>query len=122
MVRDTSRARLAIARAEANFGAARAYTYESLDRFWEAVLAGAAPSVDVRVAVALSRAHAFQIAREITTSMSDLVGASAIYRDHPLERLARDATTMSRHIAAQERMFEMIGELRLTGSSTMPLI
>ena len=54
--------------------------------------------------------------------MSDLVGASSIYRNHPIERLVRDAITMSQHIAAQERMFEMLGELQLTGSSTMPLI
>ena len=54
--------------------------------------------------------------------MSDLIGASSIYARHPLERLVRDAITMSQHIAAQERMFEMVGELSLTGSSTMPLL
>ena len=76
---------------------------------------GDAPSLDVRVAVGLSRAHAFQVARDVAESMSDLIGASAIYNSHPLERLVRDAITMSQHIAAQERMFEMIGELQLTG-------
>jgi alkylation response protein AidB-like acyl-CoA dehydrogenase len=122
MLRDTSRARLAIARAEAELGSARAYVYDSLDRFWAEVVGGHAPSIDVRVAVALSRAHAFRVAREIAAALSDLAGASAVYRNHPLERLLRDAITMNQHIAAQERMFEMIGELRLTGSSTMPLI
>ena len=62
------------------------------------------------------------MAREIAEAMSDLVGASSIYRSHPLERLLRDAITMSQHVAAQERMFEMLGQLRLTGTSTMPLI
>ena len=54
--------------------------------------------------------------------MSDLVGASAVYRSHPLERLVRDAITMSQHIAVQERMYEMLGQLQLTGTSTMPLL
>jgi alkylation response protein AidB-like acyl-CoA dehydrogenase len=122
LLRDTSRARLAIARAEAELGAARAYVYEALDRFWDAVTAGGEPGLDVRVAVALSRAHSFRVARAVAESMSDLVGASSVYRTHPLERLVRDAITMSQHIAAQERMYEMIGELRLTGRSTMPLL
>ena len=122
LLRDTSRARLAIARAEAELGAARAYAYDALDRFWDAIVAGNGPSLEIRVAVALSRAHAFRVARVVTEMMSDLIGASAIYTSHPLERLVRDAITMNQHIAAQERMFEMIGELSLTGSSTMPLI
>jgi hypothetical protein len=52
--------------------------------------------------------------------MSDLIGASSVYRHHPLERLQLDAITMS-HIAAQEHVYEMLGELHLTGTSTMPL-
>ncbi len=122
LLRDTSRARLAIARAEAEFGASRAYVYDSLDRFWDVVGAGREPDIGIRVAVGLSRAHSFRVARDIAEAMSDLVGASAIYRNHPLERLVRDAITMSQHIAAQERMYEMIGQLQLTGTSTMPLI
>jgi alkylation response protein AidB-like acyl-CoA dehydrogenase len=119
---DTSRAQLAIARAEAELGAARAYVYDALDRFWDALVAGQEPNLDLRVAIALSRANAFRMARTVAESMSDLVGASSIYRSHPLERLVRDAITMSQHIAAQERMYEMIGQLRLTGTSTMPLL
>ena len=122
LLADTSRARIAIAHAEADLGAARAYVYDSLDRFWAALVAGDEPSVDIRVALGLSRAHSFRVAREVAASMSELIGASAIYRTHPLERLLRDAITMSRHIAAQERMYEFIGQLRLTGASSTPLL
>jgi alkylation response protein AidB-like acyl-CoA dehydrogenase len=119
---DTSRARLAIARAEAELGAARAYVYDSLDRFWDAIAAGDEPPREVRVAVALSRASAFQMARNVAESMSNLIGAASIYQNHPLERLVRDTITMSQHILAQERIYEMIGQLHLTGTSTMPLL
>jgi alkylation response protein AidB-like acyl-CoA dehydrogenase len=122
LLRDTSRARLAIAQAEAQLGAARAYVYESLDRLWVELESGDEPSLDVRVAVALSRTLSFRVAREIAESMSDLVGASSIYQTHPLERLVRDAITMSHHVAAQHRMYEMIGQLRLTGQAPFPLI
>jgi len=122
LLRDTARAQRAIAHAEAALGAARAYVHDALDRMWATLLAGDAPDLDVRVAVALSRAHAFRTAREITVAMADLVGASSVYRIHPIEPLVRDAITMSQHLMAQDRMFEMIGRLRLTGQTTFPLL
>jgi alkylation response protein AidB-like acyl-CoA dehydrogenase len=122
LLRDTSRAKLAIAHAEAALGAARAYVYEALDALWDALCADETPTIDVRVALGLSRAHAFHVAVEVTQSMSALIGASSIYRSHPLERLVRDAITMSRHIVAQERMYELVGDLRMTGASTMPIL
>jgi len=122
LLRDTTRARRTIAHAEARLGAARAYVYESLDRCWAALRAGDEPDLDVRVAVALSRSDALHAAREVALAMADLVGASSVYRSHPLEPLVRDALTMSQHLMAQERIFEMIGQLRLTGASPMPII
>ena len=65
LLRDTSRARLAIARAEAELGAARTYVYDTLDRLWEVLMAGDTPSIELRVAVGLSRAHSFRVARQI---------------------------------------------------------
>src|SRR5262249_38877992 len=100
----------------------RAYTYDALDRLWDELLAGDQPSIDTRVAIALSRAHACRVARDVTQACCDLVGASSVYRSHPLERLLRDAITLSQHVAAQGRMFEIVGELRLTGHAAFPLI
>jgi alkylation response protein AidB-like acyl-CoA dehydrogenase len=122
MMRDTSRARLAIADAEAQYGAARAYVFDALDRFWAMQSAGEVPDRDVRVAVGLSRAHSFRVARDITIAMGDLVGGGSVYRSHPIEPLVRDAVTLCQHIVAQTRMFEMLGELRLTGRSVLPLL
>lgn len=122
MLRDTSRARSVIAHAEADFGAARAYVYDSLTRLWVQLLAGDDPSLEVRTAVALARANSYDMALRVTRAMNDLIGASSIYRSHPLERLSRDAATVHQHVAVQERMYESIGQLRLTGSATFPLI
>jgi alkylation response protein AidB-like acyl-CoA dehydrogenase len=122
LMRDTSRAQASIAHAEAQLGAAHAYVYNALDDAWAALLAGDMPSRDIRIAVALSRAHAFQTARMIVIAMADLVGARSVYRSHPIEPLVRDAITMSQHLAAQERMYEWIGQLRLTGHSPSPLV
>lgn len=54
--RDESRVRLAVARAEAAHGAARAYVYDALDRLWDELTSDGAASRAARVQLALSRA------------------------------------------------------------------
>ena len=122
MMRDLTRVRSAVARAEAMYAAARAYAYDSLDRLWVTLLAGDEPGIELRGAIALSRTHALQMAREITQLMSDTVGASSLYATNPLERLQRDAITVAQHIVAQQRVYEIVGELILTGSTSTPFV
>ena len=122
MMRDLARVRSAIGHAEVALGASRAYVYDSLDRLWACLSRGDEPDPDLRAAVGLARAHACEMARDVVRSMCDTVGASSIYDTNPLERLNRDAITVAQHIVAQERMFEMGGELLLTGSTAVPLL
>jgi alkylation response protein AidB-like acyl-CoA dehydrogenase len=122
LLKDVPRVRAALARAEMQLGAARAYTYETLDAVWECLCAGTPLPRALRAALGLSRIHAFRTAREIAQAMSDTVGASSIYATSPLDRLLRDAITMSQHGVAQERMLEMVAALVLGEESRVPFI
>jgi alkylation response protein AidB-like acyl-CoA dehydrogenase len=113
LMKEVPRVRASIARAEMLLGAARAYTYETLDRLWDELCGEHRVSLETRVAVAASRQHAFKIGREIAQLMVDTAGSSAIYRTSPLDRLLRDAITMCQHWTAQERTLEMIGAVAL---------
>ena len=121
-MKDLPRVRAALARAEMQLGAARAYTYETLDSLWERLLAGAPPTRDQRVAIALSRIQCFRTAREVASAMVDAVGTTAIYASSPLDRLLRDAITMSQHVVAQERMVEMVGGILVGQESPIPFL
>jgi alkylation response protein AidB-like acyl-CoA dehydrogenase len=122
LMKDLTRVQLAIAEAETMLGAARAYVYNSLDRLWDTVTAGDTPSPEVRVAIILSRAHAFRAARAVTQLMCDTAGGSSIYTKNPLERLLRDVITINQHVVAQDRVLEMVGASLLTGSELMPVL
>jgi alkylation response protein AidB-like acyl-CoA dehydrogenase len=113
LLKELPRVRANIARAEAMLGAARAYTYDSLDRLWDDLQRERRPSKETRLALASSRLLSFRNAREIAQLMVDTVGSSAIYRTSPLDRLLRDAITMCGHWTAQERTLEQIGGLAL---------
>jgi indole-3-acetate monooxygenase len=122
MMKDVVRVQLAVAEAETTLGAARAYAYESLDRLWDAVQAGDDPSIELRTAIILSRAHAFRAAREVTQLMCDTVGGSSVYRTNPLERLLRDVITMNQHIVAQDRILETAGAALIADAELLPVI
>jgi alkylation response protein AidB-like acyl-CoA dehydrogenase len=121
-MRDAPRVRSAVARAEMMLGAARAYTYETLDAVWAQLSDEGELSERLRVALGLSRVNAFRTAREVAQLMVDTAGTQAIYASSPLDRLLRDAITMNQHIVAQERMLEILGGLALGADSPFPFV
>lgn len=121
-MRDAPRVRTAIARAEMMLGAARAYTYETLDAVWDELSDTGTLSTPLRLALGLSRVNAFRSARDVAQLMVDTAGTQAIYATSPLDRLLRDAITMNQHIVAQDRMLEILGGLALGAESPFPFV
>lgn len=122
LMKDVLRVRTALARAEGMLGAARAYTYETMDRVWEALCAGAALSRELRLHIAMSRVNAFQMARDVAQAMLDTAGSSSIYSSSPLDRLLRDAITLRTHIAVQDRLLEQISALAVGEDPSVPFL
>jgi alkylation response protein AidB-like acyl-CoA dehydrogenase len=121
-LKEVPRVRGALARAEMQLGAARAYTYETLDRVFEELEGRGALERETRIALALSHVHAFRTAREVAQLMVDTAGTAGIYASSPLDRLLRDAITMSQHVIAQERMLETIGGIVVGEASPVPFL
>lgn len=121
-MRDSPGVRAAVGRAESAYGAARAYVYDVLDRLWAELEADGELRLRTRAELALSRARAFRMARDVAELMVDTVGTQAIHRSSPLDRLLRDAITMKQHVAAQDRMLEVAGGMLLGASSTLPFL
>jgi indole-3-acetate monooxygenase len=121
-MRDVPRVRGNVARAEMALGASRAFTYRTLDAVWARLQDHDDLDTGLRIDLALSRVHAFRTAREVAQLMVDTVGTQAIFATSPLDRLLRDAITMSQHIVAQERMAEMVGGMALGADSPYPFV
>jgi alkylation response protein AidB-like acyl-CoA dehydrogenase len=122
LMRNAPRVRGALARAEGMLGAARAYTYETLDRVWEALNREGRLSHELRLHVSLSRVNAFQTARDVAQLMLDTAGSSGIYASSPLDRLLRDAITLRTHVAVQERLMEQVAALAVGEEPSVPFL
>jgi alkylation response protein AidB-like acyl-CoA dehydrogenase len=122
LMRDVPRVRTALARAEGMLGAARAYSYETMDRVWEALQREGRLSHELRLHVSLSRVNAFQMARDVAQLMMDTAGSSSIYASSPLDRLLRDAITVRTHLAVQERLMERVAALAVGEEPGVPFL
>ena len=110
LLRRRPHARVALAKAEMQWRAARAFTYETIDRIWDEAQTHGKVSSENRRAMALSLSHSFRTARDVAQSMYDLVGPTAVFATKtPLDRLLRDAITMSQHLLLADGFLEMVG-------------
>jgi alkylation response protein AidB-like acyl-CoA dehydrogenase len=107
----------AVAEAEASLRAARAFYYEAIDDAWQAAHHPEPVSVELRAALRLAATHAVRTAAEISRTMYDLGGGSAIYEDSPLQRRFRDAHAATAHFQVNPATWELTGRL-LVGQPT----
>lgn len=104
---------LAVAKAEAKLGAARAYVYSTLEAQWRKLEQDEPLTEAERAATFLSRQFAFQTAREVVHIVYDTIGGAAIYATAPFDRHLRDINTACQHIVAQEKTLASVGSLLL---------
>ncbi len=103
----------AVAEAEAALRAARAFYYEAIDDAWEAAQLPEPVSLELRAGLRLAATHAVRTAAEISRSMYDLGGGSAIYERSPLQRRFRDAHAATAHFQVNPASWELTGRLLL---------
>jgi alkylation response protein AidB-like acyl-CoA dehydrogenase len=113
-LRQRPHARVAIATAEMEWRAARAFTYEMIDRLWDEAQNRGQVSAESRRIMMQSLTFSFRTARSVTQAMYDLVGTTAIFSTRsPLDRVLRDAITMSQHLLLSDGFLEMVGGVML---------
>lgn len=103
----------AVTEAEASLRAARALCYESTEAAWLAAQRGGPVSLELRSGLRVAATHAVRTSADITRSMYDLAGGSAIYDDSPLQRHFRDAHTATAHFQVNAASRELPGRILL---------
>jgi indole-3-acetate monooxygenase len=108
------RVQSAIADAEMLLGAARSYSFASIERYWKKLEKNEPPTAQERADIWLSNINVFQSSRQVIRMLFDTVGGSAIYsRKSAFDCALRDAETWCQHIIGQRRTLEMVGAMLL---------
>jgi alkylation response protein AidB-like acyl-CoA dehydrogenase len=110
-----------VGEAEAVLRAGRAFLFEVAGRMGEDAAAGRPITAPQRAELRLAMTHAAQGAARATHLMSVAAGVTSIFTASPLERYARDAEVVTRHVQLQYPNYEAVGRTLLGLESTSPL-
>lgn len=104
---------VAVARAEALIGSARAFVNEAVGEAWDAARSEGEITLAHRGKLRLAATHATRAAADAVDLMHEAGGGSAIYARSPLERRFRDVHTATAHMMVGPASWELSGRLRL---------
>ena len=121
-LRDNAVVQSNIAQAEINVRAARAYLLQSMAEIWKDLKAGKTITVEQRITIRGAATNAIHKAREAVDTVYNAAGATAIFRDHPLERRFRDIHTVTQQLQGRLSHFETVGAFILGAEADLTFV
>jgi indole-3-acetate monooxygenase len=100
-----------IAEIEAQIRAARALLHGSIDRAYQATLAGGAVPLERRAEMRLAACHATTSAARAVDLAYTAAGGSSIYASSPLQRCFRDVHVATQHVMVGPVIQELVGKV-----------
>lgn len=113
LLRDRPPFHIRVAEAVALVRSARAWLHTSVQRTWDAVLAGEQVSFAERAELLLAAANATRSAATAVDIAYTLAGATANYRRSPLQRALRDIHALTQHVLTAPHQYESAGRMLL---------
>jgi alkylation response protein AidB-like acyl-CoA dehydrogenase len=111
LLRDQPISQMAVGKAEAALGSARAYLMEAAYEIWDEATSDApALSLDSRTKLRLAATHAIHQASRIVHSLYQLCGATVVFDGHVLQRLMADMNVITQHGQARLAHIEIVGK------------
>lgn len=121
LLRDRAMAQAQVGEAEAVLRSGRAFLFEVVDEMWRTVLAAQPITERQRSDARLAMTHAAQSAARATHLVCVASGTTSIFASSPLERYARDAEVVTRHVQLQSVNYEAVGRTLFGLESNSPL-
>lgn len=104
-------AQAALAAAEAQLRAARAFFYAAVDEAWTIAVTGGTVPTEQRAMLRLAATHATRVSAVVTRDMYDLGGGSSVHLSNPLQRRFRDAHAGTQHFMVAPPTLELVGRV-----------
>jgi alkylation response protein AidB-like acyl-CoA dehydrogenase len=112
-IRTEARVQVALAAAQADLDAAWGLVDRSLGGVWATLVADGRPTIDQRAAIGAMSIWVVQTVKAAIDSICEEAGTAAAFRGNRLERLRRDATTITHHVVGQRRTYQTVGQMLL---------
>ena len=111
--REHPAAQQAIAKAEVRLRSSRALVMELVGEMWQKVQDGKEISLKEKAIFHIACSDAARAAAESVDRVCEAAGTSANFKDHPLERIARDVKVIRQHVTVASHHIEDGGRVLL---------
>jgi len=109
-VRERASVQLDVGRAEATWGAARAFLTESIAALWGSATAEGGPSRKSRIGLRLASTHAIQCAADAVQTVYRTCGSTPIFDASPMQRRFQDAHVITQQVQGRLSHYETVGQ------------
>lgn len=120
-IKSEARVQVALAAAQADLDAAWGLVERSLGGVWATLEAGGRPTIDQRAAIGAMSIWVVQTVKAAIDAICEEAGTAAAFRGNRLERLRRDATTITHHVVGQRRTYQTVGQMLLGLPPELPI-
>ena len=118
-VRERSSVQLELARAEATWGAARAYLLQQVNHLWSCVVEDGEATLNARVGLRLAATHAIHCAADAVQAAYRLSGSTAVFQQQHIQRRFQDAHVITQQVQGRLAHYETVGQ-HLLGTAPRP--
>lgn len=101
------------AKASAALRAARAYLIDEIGQTWQEAEKTGTQSIERRAALRLACSHMTRISADVTRTLYEYAGGTALFESSDLQRRLRDAHAITQHIVTAPATFELMGRVML---------
>lgn len=101
---------ITIGKADALVRAAKAFSWDAVDRVYQEADANGSASAEARLLMGQSNLFGVRAGRDAVWMIFDQCGTDGVIRGRPLERIFRDASTMAQHATTAETSYASIGQ------------
>lgn len=113
LLRDEALVQFDVGQAEAELRSSRMYLRQTVREVWAEIDRTRTITMTQKADLRLASVHAIRLSAGVVDAMYNAAGASAVLRDHPIQRHFQDVHVITQHMQSRRSHYELIGKLLL---------
>ena len=113
LLRDKPTIQRSVGRAEALWGSARAFLFQSAENVWRSACDNRSLTLEDRIRLRVAATHAIRTAADVVDIAYEVCGSSSIFEINPIQRRFQDAHTITQQIQGRMAHYETAGQFFL---------
>jgi alkylation response protein AidB-like acyl-CoA dehydrogenase len=113
LLRDEALVQFDVGQAEAEWRSSRMFLRQTVREVWDEIDRTRTITLQQKADLRLASVHAIRLSAGVVDAMYNAAGASAVLKDHPIQRHFQDIHVITQHMQSRRSHYELIGKVVL---------